>query len=183
MNIGFDLDGVLYPWHQAAYDYMCRYHSYEKNFRYFWTEETKNYDKLMWDYLLNNLELYTRFIPDVIMMNKLSELDKNNTLFYITGRPESARLTTERYLKRFNFPQHENFTVVTNFNKLPYIVLNEIEYYFEDRPEIALSLKDFTNVLLINQPWNEDVQNQFHNFNNTVDALDFIVEKTNVKNC
>ena len=112
MNIAFDLDGVLYPWHKSVYDYLTRLPNSltrGKNYHEFWEDPYTEITEKEWSYYASLPILYTNMIPSKPMLDMLRKLDsEGHTLYYITNRiPDLARIT-EQYLNNYKFPQAEN---------------------------------------------------------------------------
>ena len=154
MNIGFDLDGVLYPWHESLHEYLVNYHGLELDFENFW----KNYNRISSEKVMRELVLIRHLydnksiLPEHVEM--LNELSVNNTLFYITSRNEKElRHVTEKNLKRCNVPQRDN--LFFSHNKAIEVSLYEIDFFVDDLPHHIQRLLGYTTPILVRTPYNE----------------------------
>lgn len=155
MNLGFDLDGVCYPWHSQAYSYLKLYHGITKTYLEFWREYTK-YEELL-KYVVTLPDLYEKGIPSKEVLDTLNKLDsEGHTIYYITTRPEEVTRITENFLARYNFPQ--DFNLVITKDKDKYARLFKLDLFVDDRIHVVEKLKTLCTVLLMNQPWNEEVE-------------------------
>lgn len=161
MNLGFDLDGVLYRWQIAAYDYLtkeCR--KSLPDYSTFWINALAILSEKEKNYLLENPILYDKMFPEVGIVAYLTSLSKQgHTLYYITARPTSVEITTELYLERYKFPQVAN--LIFSKEKDKYARLLEIDIFVEDQYPNAKALKDVCKVILRRQPWNEEYETEF----------------------
>lgn len=162
-TFGFDIDGVLYDWHRAAYDYVVFRMGEKRSFEDFWkfTITNKNeppYDRPFWNNIVRDLTLLTRYgtpksVPDTV--NKLAE---DFDIVYITHRPREARWTTYWWLKSNGFPvlpQGENLHVSSEQKDRTIRYFN-CEYYVEDRENIIKTLTNITKPIGVRKPWHFD---------------------------
>jgi len=164
MNIGFDLDGVLYDWHDVVYTYCVNNEGYAGSKSEFW----KDYQDFPLDRKLNferTTTFFSKKIPSKRVVDFLIELAKDNTLFYITSRKEDVKLTTELYLERYNFPDRDNLFFTDD--KVTHIKLLDIEVFVDDLPSHLDSIGNSATTYLIRQPWNEEVCDNY----NTIDSV------------
>jgi uncharacterized HAD superfamily protein len=160
MNIGFDIDGVLYPWQKATEVYLKAFKGIAETYSEVW----KNPDAFMSKAFQKNLcsmeDICTRILPEKDIIDMLWELtNKGHTIYYITSRPEEVRTATEMYFQKHGFPQNEN--LIFTRDKAFYVKLLEIDTFIEDRWEYAEELKNITKVILVRQSWNENFWNEF----------------------
>lgn len=163
MKIGFDLDGVLYDWQRAAYNWCVYFNKELKSFEEFFDKlNTDEYSEIF-RYNLIRIPLLYRVYPirkDLKeMLNRLSE---KNTLYYITNRPEEVTWSTEKWLEENDIPQRNN--LVISQDKTVDIRRLNLNFYFEDRYDVAKKLRLITDVVLVEQPWNKKFKNEFKHF-------------------
>lgn len=171
-NIGLDLDGVLYNWHIAVYDYFVLNKNYTGTFNDFWTTEYKSFSKEDWEYLTNVDIFYSSQFPTEECKVFLSELQKKFEIFYITGRPKSVKTTTEQFLKKHNFPFQEN--LIFTDDKIVSARRYMLCLCVDDRPEILTGLQTVADVVMIAQPYNIDYWDKFPTAHSLISALKLI---------
>jgi uncharacterized HAD superfamily protein len=175
LRLGFDVDGVLYPWHEIIYNYMKYEHKMKKSYSEFWKEVTtskitdwNNGMEKFW--LENNLFLVQRDIrPDIL--DTLNYLTEVFDIYYVTSRIKTNWSATKYWFKRNKLPQIDNLYMVEG-EKLPTILSNEIDFFVEDRIKHVLELKNHTEVILVRQPWNEEIWDEIP----TIDSVTQVPE-------
>lgn len=177
MRIGFDLDGVLYPWHLYFYLHVSKFSSkyFDLGYTSFWerikdleTADSSLYDavKIPW--------LYNKEKIDSTLKIMLDSLSESNELYYITARPKEAEDATKSWVVASELPQGENL-YITNGCKDSVIRDLKLDYYVEDRLENYAKLKDLVRVILIKHPWNNYGYGIDLAFDSTIDALVFLL--------
>ncbi len=153
MNIGFDLDGVLYPWQEVIHKYCLDHNiTHDSDETKFWTSWAKANEGIMSELVLIS-EFYHRSSPYPGVIEMLLRLAKKHTIYYITGRPKSVEAETFKYLLEWGFPSPTNLMFVSN--KARAIQKMEIKAYAEDRIELAMSMCLFTKTFLVTRPYNK----------------------------
>lgn len=182
MRIGFDIDGVLYPWHKYFYNYVSERNPKYKELGYenFWmnikTLEEEN-NKWLW-HVVNMPKLYNMEAVEKEILVLLTILSNNSEFYYVTSRPESVHKVTRSWVEKNKLPQKENLYIVTN-GKRDVISKLDLDYYLEDRLENYESLKDITRVLLIDQPWNNYGKDMVYHYKDTQEALVYLINRSN----
>lgn len=131
MNIGFDLDGVLVDWHNALLSELRCFGSFYNTMQ----DLILGMSSRKFDFFTSLPFLYTRPVPNKRDLEILDKIASKHEIFYITARPESARLSTENYLHRYKFPFSHNLIMVNGITKSNAINDNNIVLFLEDRPE------------------------------------------------
>lgn len=107
--VGLDLDGVLYNFHSAFYEF------YKTEFGY--TGGIKDFWNVFWKSLCPERQAYLVSIPIAYETEVVSRdvheffdhiLPRVYDVFYITSRSEDLRRVTERFFRRNNLPKQEN---------------------------------------------------------------------------
>jgi len=156
-NIGIDLDGVIYPWHDVVYERECL----DKNVSNleFWTKIHSLYS----DFAINNLVQIQHYygVKNITCENLelLNELSKEHALFYITNRNEGVRFATTSWMKRNNIPQREN--LIFSSNKIVPVILNKIDLFVEDNIKNAIQLKPYCRVVIVKSMYNSIIDHDF----------------------
>ena len=177
-RLGLDLDGVIYPWQEVVYDHMKYFHNETRNFHDFWRDATEKVftTKMGEFWLTNNLFYVQRNIrPDIL--DTLNCLSQFYDLFYITSRVKSAQRATRYWFKVNNLPRKE-YLYFSGSEKLPLVLEHEVGYFVEDRIKHILELRNYTNTILIRQPWNEEIWDEV----TTLDSVILLPELLGVGN-
>ena len=158
--IGFDLDGVLYPWHREVWDYLSiakpeltrGLDCFE-----FWSQiETKeiHFSAMFWENLVGMEDLYSTAIPKQDELDVLNHLAEDYDFWYITHRPKSCQFVTINYLNKYNYPYSKNL-IFASGSKRKYVESVACDYFVEDRAENIEDLEGSTITILLRQPHNQ----------------------------
>jgi len=177
MNLGFDIDGVLYPWHEKVWrDMIFREHissSFDKFWDKEWLEMKENNRTLFMNYV-NDPLMYSSSPPYYTVDYLLDVWKKDgHKIWYITQRPDHLDYVTKAWIKRWRFPYQENLIRVKE-SKRRAIVENEIDLFVEDAIRHAEDLDGFTKVILVKRPYNKEIQNKFTTVNNITEVPQYI---------
>lgn len=159
-RLGFDLDGVLYDWHEGVLDYFKDMGQVSPMTTvadlFAFPEEDgiiHHWSKWIKDYITHLPEFFEAPI-DPRKLDIVRELGREYEIAYITARVPELEYFTKRWIVRNGLPQPEN-TYVTNGSKRNIVDGLELDYMIEDRPKYAVELADITTVILLTRPWNE----------------------------
>jgi hypothetical protein len=153
-KLGLDLDGVLYEWQRVIYDEFVRQGKFTGTFREFWLQGGhKDGHQDCVKYHVTIPTYYSATAPRKSAMNFLKWADSRFELYYITTRPENAVLTTQQYLRRYDFPQRENLFITDD--KLTLVRLLKIDYFVDDLERNIVPLSTVTTSVIYARPWNE----------------------------
>jgi len=153
-NIGLDVDGVIYPWHNIVRTYYKMYHNYNGSDAYFMDYFNKALSVEEQKYIVSLPHLYDKAIlsPSTkLIIDRLSEI---GDLYYITARPESAIDVTHRFFEKSKLPFKEN--LVFSRNKAVQMRLNSISFYVDDNQSTIRELQDITTAFWFKVTWWED---------------------------
>jgi uncharacterized HAD superfamily protein len=165
MRISFDLDGVLYPWHQVVWDKFFRkiYPDYIE----FWKEGWHHVSESQWNAILGDPVIYT--LParaDVVQM--VQRVAAQQFVFYVTQRPDKLAKVTQQWLAMNGFPYPGDCFLTQD--KVKVCKKLEINLHVEDRIDVMNNLADNDiSVLGVKQPWNEDHIDDFPHVTNMLD--------------
>ncbi len=166
-RIGFDLDGVIYPWHkivlEAAKAEGLLEITTQSGDLFAYPEEDGlifKWSKFARDRLVSTPEHYMHPLPrrSKDVLDKLSE---HFELFYVTARSGDLEYPTFRWAEENNLPQRKNL-FVSNGPKSDIIVKQGIQVFIEDRPTEVEALAPFCKMILLNQPWNSNYTKKNH---------------------
>jgi uncharacterized HAD superfamily protein len=160
-KIGFDIDGVLYDWHNVVYQWMKDYHTgFDVPYDEFWTDwiDRDEHANLA-NFLVKTPIFVTKLVMPDSMRDTLWELARKNELFYITARPRDVHFGTRQWMKMSRIPNTDNLIFAED--KLPHIIEHNIDYFVEDMTKHALALQNHTRIILVEKPWNRIIQEEF----------------------
>jgi uncharacterized HAD superfamily protein len=158
-TIGFDLDGVLYDIINPSYIELISFYDLKIPFNTFWKNHKNYYDEKFWENFFRIPILYEKSFPEDGAVDTLYELSKKYNIVYITARPLDVKFVTQYWLKKNKFPNHENLEFSNN--KTVEVRQHNCKYFIEDNYEQEKidALSKITNVLLVNQIYNEHINN------------------------
>jgi uncharacterized HAD superfamily protein len=157
-----------------VYNYQCYYAKEERNFYDFWKEATeKVFSTPLGNFwLTNNLFYVQRDIrPDYLEV--IDVISKSYDIYYITSRVKTAWNPTRYWFKRNNMPFKDNLYFAEG-EKLPLILQHKIDVFVEDRIKHVLELKNHTDVVLVQQPWNELIWDEVTTINSVLELPELL---------
>ena len=180
MKIGFDLDGVLYPWHTIVYEHLKETKFIDGvSFQDFWGKyykELLSEDEMM--KVVNTTSLYIKRNIEAPILDMLNRLTKDHTLYYITSRPEHVWKSTKRWADRNNLPDTENLICMLGNGKDKYIIDNKIDIYVDDRLDIIKIVSPHTDAILVRQPYNDHGYQEYNYVQNVLEVEDYVRSKS-----
>lgn len=166
-RIGFDIDGVIYPWHEivleAAKAEGLLEISTQSGDLFAYPEEDGllfNWSKFARDRLVATPEHYMQPLPRQ-SKDVLDKLSEHFELFYVTARSGELEYPTFRWAEENNLPQRKNL-FVSNGPKAEIIIGRDIQVFIEDRPKYAEELAPFCEMIILSQPWNLNYTKKNH---------------------
>ena len=164
MRIGFDIDGVLYPWTDAANDALAAKFGGRKlgehlhwdwlkgqipseQWRWLWSAEGQRYS-------FGHVE---RIYPGVVdAVNAILRVPENRVHFVTHRDPRRTAEATARFLAR-HFGGHPWAGVHVVQNNVPKFSLAEWDVFVDDKPETVEELLTFSRAQVFTpaRPWNE----------------------------
>lgn len=178
--IGFDLDGVLYNWHMAVYEFLNNTGVETGTFDEFWSgghkvlngESFEDYSSIKWHSLCNNPILFDRPEHFTNEVGFLQTLTKEHDVMYITARNQDVERVTKRMLKKYDFPNPEE--VIFAKDKTVPVILNGVDLFVEDQIGNCRALKDLTKVLVFEQPWNKEIWSGFDTISSLEEVKNYL---------
>lgn len=167
-----DMDGVLYDWQRAVYDDFTRRDKFSGSFRDFWLKFFPSLTKEFQKYILDIPLYYTAISPSKDVLAFLNRVKNEYEIYYVTSRPESVRLTTEQYLRRYNFPFREN--LIFSNDKESTARLLKADYAVDDFVSHIEKLSRVTTAILFARPWNEESWDKYPTAKVFDDVLEFM---------
>jgi hypothetical protein len=166
MKIAFDLDGVLYPWHQVVWDTYFREKYPDIPYNLFWKDTHLSVPEEVWETIIPKPNLYTAPArADIVQM--LHRIARDKFIVYVTLRPENLTRVTQRWLLKNGFPTPGECYVVES--KVKACQKLGVDLVIEDRVDIMNDLADNDiNVLGVRRPWNEDRIGDFPHVDNVL---------------
>lgn len=162
IRIGFDIDGVLYPWHWSIYRYYIEQYKFNGTFSQFWNDywETPKIQKEL-TYLMSVPIFYNDMLANPEHVKLLNKLSEKNEIFYITSRSEDLRRITKKFLIDNKFPFSDEVLFMGNDHKSLIVKHIGIELFVDDRTHNVAELSKVTLALLLAKIWNRDGQNVY----------------------
>jgi hypothetical protein len=163
MILGFDIDGVIYPWHEEAWKWFNRKLPNDEHISFidFWKYPegfvAKNEGTEIIKQMVADTFTYVRRRPDPVMVDTIQYIADNivDEIYYITSRPHTTSFDTRIWLKHGEFPFHENLIMADkNGGKVNTVKEVGCDYYVEDRPKYLEQLPAVTKVFQMIRPYN-----------------------------
>lgn len=172
MIIAFDLDGVLYPWHEIVFAFFKEQGIVppETSFDFVWGERL--FERQV-AYAASLPFLYSRAGASKELVSFLRDLAGRNEIYYITSRPPEARFSTALYLERYGFPFFHNLIFTKTKDKVALFL--GVDFFVEDSGPTAEKLGRFCDVILIKGAHNKPYWDKFLSFPSTIEALKFLL--------
>lgn len=171
-----DLDGCLYQWHTAVYEYFKLYRDYTGTYNDLWGRDYLSFSDADWEYLTKIDTFYSSQIPTVDCVNFLNKVKFLFDIYYVTSRPLYVKLTTEQYLKRYKFPFREN--LIFTEDKINTARRLRADYCIDDLPKNLEGLCKVSKVVMIQQPYNVEYRDKYPSSKTLMGTLPFLVERT-----
>ena len=164
MNIGLDIDGVLYPWHEGVWQKLKTEGYIDSNFDTFWNKEwidMRDNRSTLFMNLVNDPMMYSSHAPYYGTRELLKTFDEaGHKLFYVSQRPRHLEFTTKAWVTHEKLPQEDNVFVVET-SKRDAVIVNQIDLFVDDAPRHVEELQEFCKVVLVRRPYNRDIQENF----------------------
>lgn len=167
-----DLDGVLYDWHRAVYDYYREYKGYMESYRCLWGRDYLNFSPEDWKYITEVDTFYSSQFPTQDCIDFLNKVKYIFDIYYVTGRPESVKITTEQYLKRYRFPFREN--LIFSADKVNTARRIKASFCVEDLLKNVEVLSKVAKTIMFAQPHNEEYWDVYPTAHTLVGVLPFL---------
>ena len=185
LTIGWDLDGVLYPWHSIVLEY-CKINKLippETTMKEMWGSPgifNDQFNHILRANLVNIPTFYGSAVPSPTVMSVLQELDKFTKMVYITRRPIPEAVTvTRQWVKQL--PQGKNIYISAG-SKTALVKWQNCDIYVEDRIDSAKELELITSLLLLTRSWNEGWQDpgitRIYSLWDVIDYVDYFGQST-----
>lgn len=159
MNIGLDIDGVLYPWQKAAYAYLQEQNLVLPDYSEIWKNPHATISEEKLKFIASLPFLYNRIIIDRDIVNSIVKLhNAGHSIYYITCRPKCVTSATEKFISQNGFPQDMNLIICDE--KPSHIRRLEIDIYVEDQLKHIRSIHGLCRLFCIEQPWNLDFKEE-----------------------
>lgn len=164
MSFGFDIDGVLYPWHDYVFEASQPYIG-NMTLEEFWNPIGGWWGRqegtiFMQNMVSNPLLYYKQNINNDIVkaLHEIQEIT-GHSFCYITGRPKSIYLDTVKLLTRSGVPDHDMlFFTEQGESKERLIKEKKCTYFVEDRPKHVLEVNKHTFVFLVDHLYNAGME-------------------------
>ena len=165
-RIGFDIDGVLFPWHELLLQHLIftgelevgttlgQFFNLPDGIIHSWSSKKQKE-------LTRNPKHYIRpFLRDGAK-EILDALASHLEIFYITSRPSNVESATKAWVRGMGLPFRDN-VYVTNGGKKALVEILDIDIFIEDRVKYLEELCNVCSVVLVTRPWNKDYDKDNH---------------------
>lgn len=177
MKMGFDLDGVLYPWHYSIVRFFREFKGYEGTERAFWKYFT-SLDKEEQDYYVLLPHLYTNTSPNLDAMQYLPKIAEVGEIYYITARDESLKSATLKFFDMYDLPFKEN--LIFSHDKANYVRWLGLDYFFDDLSKYLEAMKGITKAYLFVAPHNYEYRDSYSCVGSFKEIYEIITEQVPV---
>jgi len=154
--LGLDIDGVLYPFHEALYTYFQYEMNYVGTYQEFWLDYIPSMDLEKQKIVMSNPIPYDMILPSVQVMEFLSYAKDNSEIYYITHRPDELERITRRYFKRYDFPFQDN--LIFTGDKVTACRLYGITHFIDDFVNQVERVSAVADAYLMSRIHNRDYQ-------------------------
>lgn len=178
MNIGLDIDGVIYPWHDSIFRYFREYKGFEGGTREFWDFFTTGLTPEEQEYYVSIPIMYLDTVPSDDVLTYVPKLAELGTLYYITSRPEHLKWATRKFFGIYQLPFKEN--IIFSSYKANYARLLGIDYFLDDLPHNIDSLLSTTDAYLLRQPHNWQAHDTYKSVGSIREFYEVINENSKV---
>jgi len=167
MNFGFDIDGVLYPWHVEVWKWYIDKTGENMSMTEFWKypdgHVAKNEDQSWIIEMVNNPVPYVSQPINIEVLNSVRHIADHyaNNIYYITSRPTKVKDVTRQWFEASRLPFAENLIFADEYEldgvkgKEATVLGTKCSYYVEDRPKYLETLPLFSTVFIMNTPYNQ----------------------------
>jgi uncharacterized HAD superfamily protein len=150
-TFGFDIDGVLYDWGTAVYNYCTTSGIAPKMpAMEFWLDWGNKKNALFWDNMYRMPTLCNVNMPTKSLVKWVQDFGKRYNILYITARPTEVQRVTIKYLTDNGFPNPED-VFFTN-DKASVICSHDVFGFVDDKPSNADSLAKHCKSFLLDNP-------------------------------
>lgn len=153
MNIGIDIDGVLYDWITPAYEYLVAKHGLIIPFEEFWLNETNIYSKKFWKELYKEKSLLDCYPPSLNLLKEIQLLGYKVNIFYVSSRPKEIEFATRCWLIKYGFPCADQ--VYLTKNKVNVIKKLGIDVFVEDQLHWIEKISKIIPVFIVDTFYNQ----------------------------
>jgi len=160
---GFDIDGVLYPWHELAYEWAIEALHEDISFDDFWRKGgfvSQNEGSIFLNNMVRNPLLYNkRSIPPYIVDAawKISDIFEGK-ICYITSRPAGIEADTMSWVHRNKLPRPEMIFFSKNMPKDTIVKEIGVTHFVEDHHKYITQLEPIVQLYVIDMIYNEHMK-------------------------
>jgi len=163
MNFGFDLDGVLFPWHENVYQWCRDNLDVDVSYREFWSWPDGWFgSRRNKPFIHDIVRLPELYLTPLAKKTHIKAIHRINRLIpgeihYITARPVEVTDATKEWFQFSELPFSDNvhFTKKQGGKKEVLLKRLNCSFYVEDRVDYAESVLGVSNLFLVNRIWNE----------------------------
>jgi hypothetical protein len=160
-TIIIDMDGPLYPFHQAMYDELVSFGGYNGSYIDFWTRDHRHLSDTEWINYVNMSHLYEKFFLRDEDRLAIELLKKYWMPVIVTARDLSLERVTRRWMKNQNI----NLPIVFSCDKGQAALDFYAVALFDDQPKYIDQCRDVCITVVQAMPYNKDCRSDFRCYN------------------
>jgi uncharacterized HAD superfamily protein len=173
VRVSIDLDGCVYPWQEVCYEHLRDTMDLQDSYDVFWSETVNAYNELWLQNIIRIPFLYEKRSIEPMVLGTLDELARKYEIYYITSRPKDVTYVTERWVRKNKLPYYNN--LILTDNKKVAVVELEIDYHVDDLPKHLFTLRGFTELFMVRQPWNSYLSDEFLTIHNVPELSTYLL--------
>lgn len=165
-RLGFDIDGVLYPWHEIILEQFIVEGRVPPDSmvgdifgqgKYFDSLPKRIQSQYLYDGIYHSEHVIREGVLDVINV-----LKKDHDIFYVTARPMNLTAVTRAWAWSIGLPNAHEHLYLADGGKKAVVRALGITTFVEDNVKYVGQLVDVCSVVLLTRPWNEDYNEKGH---------------------
>jgi uncharacterized HAD superfamily protein len=165
MVLSLDIDGILYPYHEALYTYYEYEMGYSDTYEQFWSSFFPNLSQEKIEYIISIPIVYEMIEPYKHVLEFLEFAASKTNIYYMTSRSLDLERITRKYFKKYNFPFQDN--LIMTKDKANSCRLYGVTHFLDDHAHHVESVAKVADAYLMAKIWNREYQDKF----NTVHSL------------
>jgi uncharacterized HAD superfamily protein len=165
ITLSLDIDGILYPYHEALYTYYQYEMGYSDSYEKFWGEFFPSLTEDKKSYIVSIPVVYEMIEPYKHVMDFLDFISSKADVYYMTARSLELERITRKYFKKYNFPFQDNLIMTSD--KANACRLYGVTHFLDDHAHHVESVAKVADAYLMAKIWNKEYQDKL----NTVHSL------------
>lgn len=165
MVLSLDIDGILYPFHEALYTYYQYEMGYSETYEKFWSSFFSSQSEEKKEYMVSIPVVYEMIVPNKSVIDFLDYVASKVDVYYMTSRSLELERITRKYFKKYNFPFQDN--LIMTKDKANACRFYRVTHFLDDHAHHVESVAKVADAYLMAKIWNKEYQDKL----NTVHSL------------